>query len=142
MFLFFALALTSVFASIENCGSTGLFTITELKQDPDTTIQPGQNVTLTLLYINGEVVTGGTVETAVTYNFIPYRPTRDDLCTSIVCPLDVGQHDGSVTYPFPSDIIGTIITQIKWFDTNDNLLLCIKSTLKTANKPYKSLYPL
>jgi len=134
--LLLALAFSLAKASIVDCGVGALFTITELSQDPDTNIQPSQNISLKLLYTSDETITGGTVETAVTYNFIPFQPSRDDLCKSIVCPLSAGDHDGSSTYQFPNDISGSIITQFRWFDTSGRLLLCIKSSLQAKKYMY------
>jgi len=125
--------LTTVTAAITNCASPSkpsLFTIDALSQTPSDTITAGENMTLNLIYTSPTTVTGGRVRTSMTYNFLPLTPSVEDLCTSVVCPLGPGQHDGSSSYPFPSGISGTLVTQIVWADENDNQLLCIKSTIK------------
>ena len=124
-----------VSASITNCASASkpsIFTIDSLSQTPSDTITAGENMTLNLIYTSPTTVTGGTVRTSMTYNFLPLTPTVADLCTSVVCPLGPGQHDGGSTYPFPSGISGTLVTQIVWEDENNNQLLCIKSTVKAS----------
>jgi len=125
--------LTTATAAITNCASASkpsLFTIDALSQTPSDTITAGENMSLNLIYTSPTTVTGGRVTTSMTYNFLPLTPSVADLCTSVVCPLGPGQHDGSSTYPFPSGISGTLITQIIWADENNNQLLCIKSTIK------------
>ena len=127
------IVLTAVTAAITNCASfskPSIFTIDALSQTPSDTITAGENMTLNLIYTSSTTVTGGTATTSMTYNFLPLTPTVADLCTSVVCPLGPGQHDGGSTYPFPSEISGTLVTQIVWADENNNQLLCIKSTIK------------
>ena len=131
--VFLGLALTN--AAITNCATLAkpsLFTINTLSQDPADTITPGQNMTLNLIYTSPSTISAGTATTSMTYNFLPLSPTVADLCTSIVCPLAPGQHDGSSTYPFPTGISGTLVTQIVWADENGVQLLCIKSTVKAV----------
>ena len=134
----FALALlfASASAEIADCGP-GAFTITDLSQDPPSTISAGQNVTLTLKYDSFQTVTAGTAKTSLSWNFIPFEPTVEDLCTKIVCPLEPGSHDGSATSTFPSGTTGYIESIVQWFDDLGNLLLCIKSTLTATNAPVK-----
>jgi hypothetical protein len=132
-FLFLGLSLTN--AAIANCATVAkpsLFTIDTLSQDPADTITAGQNMTLNLIYTSPSTVSAGTATTSITYNFLPLSPTVADLCTSIICPLAPGQHDGSSTYPFPTGISGTLVTQIVWADENGMQLLCIKSTVKVV----------
>ena len=131
--------LTCVVGSITNCGTDSLFTITKLDQNPFSDVLPNQNVSLTLLYTSPEEIAGGSVETSITYNFIPFQPSVEDLCSVVMCPIHAGENDGSTSYMFPVDLSGTIIVQIKWFDTTGRLLLCIKSTLK-AVKPSRMVW--
>lgn len=123
---------SSVSATISNCGSNPAFTITTLDQSPLTKVSAGQNVSLTLKYTSYAPVSAGTVTTAVTYNFIPFQPTVDDLCKSVVCPLAPGDHDGSSSVVTPSGVSGSVSTTITWADANGNQLLCIKSTLSVS----------
>ena len=122
-------------AAITNCATVAkpsLFTINSLSHVPADTITAGENMTLNLIYTSPSTVSAGTATTSMTYNFLPLTPTVADLCTSIVCPLGPGQHDGSSTYPFPTGISGTLVTQIVWTDDNGVQLLCIKSMVKAV----------
>jgi len=124
--------LCPVKATISNCGSNPAFTITTLDQSPLTKVSGGQNVSLTLKYKSYTPVSAGTVTTAVTYNFIPFQPTVDDLCKSVACPLAPGEHDGSSSVVAPSGISGSVSTTITWADADGNQLLCIKSTITVS----------
>jgi hypothetical protein len=134
MFLaFLALLLSPVYSSVKSCGkASDLFIINSLSQSPADSIHGGDNFTLTLLYTNNKVVNAGTATTSVTYNFIPLTPTVKPLCESFVCPLQTGQHDGSVSSLFPSGLSGTVVTKIVWKDDAGNQLLCISSTLSVS----------
>ena len=133
MFIVILLAsIASSIATITNCGSNPAFTITALDQSPLTKVSAGQNVSLTLKYTSYVPVSAGTVTTAVTYNFIPFQPTVDDLCKSVVCPLAAGDHDGSSSVVTPSGVSGSVTTTITWADADGKQLLCIKSTLSVS----------
>ncbi len=128
--LAFLALLATATGSIEDCGgSSALFKITELAQDPPSTVATGQNVSLTLKYTVSEEVTAGRVVKSVTYNYIPFEPTEEDLCTNAACPLTPGDHDGSTWYDWPSGVSGLIGSKVEWYDLKDNLLLCIDSQL-------------
>lgn len=132
-FLLLALSTMTANASISNCATPAepsLFTIDALSQIPSDTIVAGQNISLNLLYTSPTTVTGGSVTTTTTYNFLPLTPTVTDLCESIECPLAPGQHDGSTTYPFPVGISGTLNVKIIWSNIDSVQLLCLKSTIK------------
>jgi len=129
MFAFLTL-ITLVSGSITDCGAgQGLFTITDLSMDPPSSVAANQNVSLVLKYRTPVLISGGTAETAITLNFIPFQPSSEDLCTKVFCPIQVGSHDASSFYIFPSGVSGRIITQIRWFDMTGRLLLCLKSIL-------------
>lgn len=131
MLLYF---ISRVFGAVSNCGSDlSKFSITTLQQDPADTIQAGQNLTLILKYSSFEEVTDGTVTTSITYNFIPLAPTLTSLCTSVICPLLPGEHDGSTSEVFPSGLSGSVTSKIVWKDTSGNELLCISSKLSVKN---------
>jgi len=118
-------------AKVTDCtkASASRFTIQSLSLSPPDQVSPGENVTLGLLYTNPTLVTDGTVTTTVTYNYIPLTPTAEPLCKSIVCPLEPGQHDGSVSYIFPAGLTGSVVTKIVW--TVENIqVLCLQLTLK------------
>ena len=97
MFLLLAF-LASTTASITNCNTGSVFTITKLAANPPDTVVAGQNVSWTLLYTSPSTVTGGTASSGITFNGIPFTPTVTDLCESIVCPLAAGAHDGSTSF--------------------------------------------
>jgi hypothetical protein len=131
MFLLLAF-LASTTASITNCNTGSVFTITKLAADPPDTVVAGQNVTWTLLYTSPATVTGGTASSALTFNGIPFSPEVTDLCDSIVCPLAAGTHDGSSWFIFPSGVSGKIITKVTWADASGNQLLCISYSVKST----------
>ena len=131
----------TAFGTISDCGAgKGLFTITELSQDPATTVVAGQNVSLTLKYTAPEEIAAGTATTSVTLNFIPFTPTVEDLCTKASCPITVGEHDGSSWGLFPSGVSGTLVSKVEWRDSLDRLLLCIQSKL-SASSSSQALVP-
>jgi len=117
--------------SMINCGTGAKFTINTLSQSPDSYIKGGENLTLTLFYTSYEVIETGTITTSITYNFIPIAPTVAPLCESVLCPLQPGMHDGSVSNIFPTGLSGTVVTKIVW-KSDVNELLCIQSTLKVS----------
>lgn len=124
----FLALLATTSASITDCGGgAAAFKITELAQDPPSTVGTGQNVSLTLKYTVSEEVTAGRVVKSVTYNYIPFEPTEEDLCANAACPLTPGDHDGSTWYEWPSGVSGLIDSKVEWYDMKDNLLLCIDS---------------
>jgi len=127
------LALLSIaYASVTNCGKNSLFQVTSLSVDPPSVVSAGQNVSLTLKYTSPEVIVGGTSTTSLTYNFIPFTPTVEDLCKSVTCPLLSGDHDGSTSYEFPVGLNGNVVSQFVWKDLSSRELLCIKVTLKAS----------
>jgi hypothetical protein len=115
-------------ASVKSCG--GLFTITKLSLQPDK-VKAGDNVTLTLTYVNPVVVTGGTIKNSVTYNFIPLTPTTTDLCQTIQCPLQTGEHDGSSTFTIPTGLSGSLSVKTEWLSSSEKYL-CLSSTVTVS----------
>jgi hypothetical protein len=128
LFLFLS-SLLPAFASVKSCG--GLFTITKLALSPDV-VRPGDNVTLTLNYVNPITVTGGTVKNTATYNFIPLSPTTTDLCQTVPCPLQPGEYDGSSSFVIPTGLTGSLVLKTQWLA--DTALLCITSTIKVNSR--------
>jgi len=131
MFILFALMAALANSNIADCGKNALFQITTLSQDPATNVQAGQNISLVVKYSSPMTIRGGTATTTVTYNYIPFNPTVEDLCTKVACPLNAGDHDGSSSYFFPTGVNGQVTTRIEWKDLEGKLLLCIVSTLKS-----------
>lgn len=130
IFLLFTFLL-SAFGSIQDCNTSSVFQLTKLDLVPASPV-PGQPLAMTVQFNNpGSVVTSGTVTTTVSYNFIPFSPTTEALCTNTACPLVTGFNDRSTTNPWPN-LTGTVSSIIKW-DLDGNNLLCIKLNVKTAN---------
>jgi hypothetical protein len=119
-------------ASVTNCGSNSVFEITQLILNPPNTVKSGDNVSLTLLYTSPVEVDSGTITTSVTYNFLPLTPTTAPLCSSVPCPIGVGDHDGSSWFLVPTGVRGTVVTKIVWTDVNSTQLLCISINMKAS----------
>ena len=131
MFRLLALGfLATAMAGVKDCGVDPLFKITELAQDPVDRISGGQNLSLTLKYSAPDEIPAGTVTKSITLNFIPFSPTKEDLCVNAPCPITIGEHDGSSWSLFPSGVSGTLVSKVVWADTQGRELLCVQSTLK------------
>lgn len=131
-----AALVSSAFASISDCGTNPLFTITTLRQSPDTYVKPGDNTTLILKYNvpdAGMYIEGGTATTSLNLNGIPFSPSTEDLCTKVTCPITPGEHDGSSWTTFPSGVSGKIVSKVVWTDSKGTELLCIKSTFQASS---------
>ena len=76
-----------------------------------------------------EKVIGGRAVTSITYNYLPFQPTEEDLCINTECPITPGEHDGSTWYEWPSGLSGVVVSKVEWHDLSNNLLLCIESKL-------------
>lgn len=125
-----AAVLATASATIKDCGGDkALYKITELSQDPPSSVATGQNVSLTLKYIVPDMVIGGRVVTSVTYNYLPLKPTEENLCINTECPITPGEHDGSTWYEWPSGVSGVVVSKVQLYDLSNNLLLCIDSKL-------------
>lgn len=127
------LLLTTSYSSVINCDKDSEFQIYELSQTPELYVRGGDEVSLTLKYHSDREIEEGYISTSVTLNGIPFSPSIEDLCKSISCPLSPGDHDGSTTGIFPSGITGKIVSKVEWYDSFDNLLLCIESTMKVTS---------
>ncbi len=122
------------FGSVSDCGGTaGLFMIDSLSLYPDTPIS-GQNITLFMNYSvpDNMTITGGTAEYDVTWNYIPFEPTTEPLCQNVPCPLGPGHYTNQSASQWPSGVSGYIASQMKWWDTEDRLLLCVEIQSQTA----------
>jgi len=128
--LFFTFLLTAL-GSIQDCNTSSVFQITKLDLVPSSPT-PGEPLAMTVQFNNpGLPITDGVVTTTLSYNFIPFSPTTEALCTNTVCPLVTGFNDRSTTNPWP-DVSGTIVSTINWMLDEINLL-CIKISVKTSN---------
>ena len=123
-----------VSGSIKDCGVSSLFKITELSQDPPDSVVANQNLSMVLKYSVPEEVISGTATKSITLNFIPFSPTVEDLCINAPCPITVGDHDGSSSFPFPTGVSGTLVSKVEWKDDKGRQLLCIQSTVKASAK--------
>ena len=118
----------------KSCGtSTDIAQNVNLYVDP---ILPQTDYTLYLTCDLSEQVNGGTSIYSITYNFIPFQPTINDLCTDILtsnisCPLT--DHISSASQgSVPTDISGTTIIKNEWFNQNNDRILCMSFNIKTT----------
>jgi len=117
-------------ASISDCSNgNSLFKIKSMSFLPDPPVL-GTNSTLLLSMDVPEEISGGSVIYSVTYNFIPFSPTVEDLCLALSCPISVGQLDTISSIPFDSSLSGTLIFKIQWKDSIDRDLLCVNIKTK------------
>jgi len=130
MLLLFTFLITA-FGSIQDCNTTSILQLTDLALNPVSPV-PGKDLAMTVQFTNpGPEITNGTVTTSLTYNFIPFQPTTEDLCTSTQCPLVTGFNDRSTTNPWP-DVKGTVISKIEWNTLDGQNLLCIQINVKSG----------
>ena len=123
LFLLAAIAPLNAQISVKPCGGT--ISVQKASVSP---IIPVANkpVALHLEYSVPTLVTGGTSETAITYNFIPFSPTVESLCASVPCPLNPGSYKNDTSILWPSGLSGTVAITTKWFDPENTLLLCLR----------------
>lgn len=115
-------------ASISSCG-TGQFSLTSLQLTPDPPIV-GQNVTMSVTFNNpGPLISAGTAKYAINYNGIPYSST-EDLCTQIVCPIEIGERTEVSSNLWDGSLSGKITTQINWAAADGTLLACIQTVTR------------
>jgi len=119
-------------ASISDCGfGKSVFQLTELAFTPSNP-SPGVDTQMTVKFTNpGPEITDGTVVTSLSWNYIPFDPTTEALCSNTQCPLVSGDNDRSTSSPWP-DITGLVSSHIEWTDTSGALLLCIDLDVTTA----------
>jgi len=117
-------AVLSAAATVKGCG--GAFTLLSASLN-NTNPSPGDAVNLHLEYSvpSPIMITDGTAEYAVTYNFIPMSPTVEPLCANVPCPLGPGTYKNDTVANWPTGLSGKISTIMKWFDPSRFLLLCL-----------------
>jgi len=123
-------------ASVKDCSSgKSLFQLTSMSFSPDPTV-PGQNSTLLLSMKIPEEINNGTVTYTTTYNFFPVKPTTDDLCDTVACPIAEGHLDTRSSFPIDKSLSGVMSLKIQWADLTGRQLLCVlvKTTLGDAGK--------
>jgi len=128
--------LTPVAASVADCSAgKSLFQLTSMSFSPDPTV-PGQNSTLLLSMKIPEEINNGTATYTTTYNFLPLKPTTDDLCDTVVCPINDGYLDTRSSFPIDKSLSGVMSLKIQWTDLTGRQLLCVlvKTTLGDAGK--------
>lgn len=128
------LGATSVNADVVDCGAgKSVFVPTKLSLEPANP-SPGVETFMTVVFENpGPEVNDGTVTTSVTYNFIPFQPSTEALCSNTQCPLVSGSNDRSTSSVWP-DVSGRVDTHIEWAATDGTLLLCLDVKVQTAKK--------
>ena len=124
----------SIGASVTDCSKgESLFTLTSMSLTPDPPVR-GQNSTLRLSMNVPEEINNGTATYTVTYNFLPFSPTVDNLCdTTVPCPITVGTLDTVSSFPFDNTLSGSVVVRINWNDLTGRSLLCVSMNLKLGD---------
>jgi len=131
-----SLLVTTALASVSDCSNgASLFQLTSLSFSPDPTV-PGENSTLLLSMKIPEEITNGTSSYSVTYNFIPLKPTTEDLCETVSCPITPGSLNTRSSYPIDKTLSGSMTLKLTWADLTGRQLLCVsvKTKLGDAGK--------
>lgn len=119
--------------AVSDCApGESLFDIRSISIDPAIPVS-GAPLTLHLQYEvpQGLTVTGGTAEYDVTYNYIPFTPSEEPLCQDVPCPLGPGLYTNHSTTTWPDGLSGQLVSRMKWWDSNKNLLLCVEIASQT-----------
>ena len=100
--------------------------------------EPGEEVTLSVKGKLDETVTGGTVQTIVTYGFYPIINEIDDLCgdegdEDNVCPIMSGSYSFQQTFDFPDDLPhnARLNVRVEAADQNEERIFCINLQIDT-----------
>ena len=118
---------------VSSCGDS-----TDLMQNVVLSVEPKLPQTDYTLYLNGDLsqtITKGTSIYEITYNFIPISPTTEDLCTeinssNISCPLLNGFISSESKGTIPVALSGSLTIKNKWFNNDQNKILCMKFDIK------------
>jgi len=125
-------AFHATFGSVSDCSKgASQIKINSMSLLPDPPVK-GQNSTLTLdLHVPIEIQ-AGTATYSFTYNFIPFSPTVEDLCTQVPsgCPITVGPLNLISSFPIDPTLSGTLVSKIEWKDAASLQLLCISISMK------------
>ena len=131
--LLLAYLASSALASVSDCSNgASLFHLTSLSFSPDPTV-PGQNSTLLLSMKIPEEITNGTATYSTTYNFIPLKPTTDDLCDTVACPIVPGSLDTRSSYPIDKTLSGSMTLKLEWKELTGRQLLCVSIKTKLGD---------
>jgi hypothetical protein len=104
------------YSVVEDCGIASLFRIRNLTLE---------NKTLYTSYEVFERIDNGTAEFTCALNGFHVFHAEHSLCTHISCPIGVGVHSNSTLLEIPS-ITGTLSCTVKFLDTFERPLLCIR----------------
>ena len=127
------IGLTTAMGSVVDCSAgKSLFQLTSMSFSPDPTV-PGQNSTLLLSMKIPEEITNGTATYTTTYNFLPLKPTTDDLCDTVGCPIKDGYLDTRSSFPIDASLSGTMTLKIQWADLTGRKLLCVQISTKLGD---------
>ena len=120
----------TVMGSIGSCGTATKFTLNSAGFWPDPALR-NENSTISIEFTvpEGLTITSGTAKYSTTYNFIPFSPSVEDLCTQTTCPIVTGTYNQSSSSTFP-DLSGSLTVKTEWADENGEPLLCF--LLKTT----------
>ena len=131
--LLLAYLTSAALASVSDCSNgASLFHLTSLSFSPDPTV-PGQNSTLLLSMKIPEEITNGTATYSTTYNFIPLKPTIDDLCHTVACPIVPGSLNTRSSYPIDKTLSGSMTLKLEWKDLTGRQLLCVNVKTKLGD---------
>jgi hypothetical protein len=124
---------TTTLSTVKDCAAgRSVFTLNNANITPANPV-PGDKVIMNVDYTVPDplVITDGASEFQVTYNFIPFAPTIEPLCANVPCPLGPGFYSNATETQWPTSISGTVTSQMKWFDQDRNLLLCVALSIKS-----------
>jgi hypothetical protein len=132
-FLAAIIALPLSYAAIADCATTSVFRPTVLSLSPDPPVR-GQPIHMTVQFENtGGEITSGTVITALTLNGLPFSPSTESLCQNTACPIIIGFNDRSTESTWPDTVSGKVISRSTWLSDNNEVLLCVETTIKVGN---------
>ena len=123
--------------AIRDCGlQKSLFNVSNLYIKPTNPV-PGQLAVIHTEYTapKNTNITKGYSKHSLIYNYMPFQPTIEPLCSNVPCPITQGHYKNNTVITWPNAIMGTFSYQITWFDVKDVLLLCVDISGK-AGSPF------
>jgi len=135
MFKLLSLFTVLVGGVVTDCSNGGaLFKLSSMSFSPDPPVA-GENSTLLLSMTVPAQISGGSASYSLTYNFIPFAPTTEDLCTTLPsgCPIMAGQLNTKSEVPIDKGLSGSVSLKIKWTDLTDRNLLCVLVSMKVGD---------
>jgi len=130
--------MSTITAKVQTFTYSSCGTVSDIAQNVVLDVSPILPQTDYTLFLNADFskeIIKGTSKYSITYNFIPFSPTINDLCTevsnsNITCPLSghvASESKGTV----PTGLSGTTIITNEWFNEDSARILCMKFTIKT-----------